>query len=54
MAPEVGFEPTIRRGGLTADAQSTNFERKMAPEVGFEPTIRRGGLTADARSTNFE
>ena len=51
MAPEVGFEPTIRRGGLTADAQSTNFERKMAPEVGFEPTTNR--LTADRSTTEL-
>src|SRR5580700_8557833 len=45
MAPEVGFEPTIRCGGLT------DRRKKMAPEVGFEPTTNR--LTADRSTTEL-
>ena len=48
LAPELGFEPTIRRGELAAVVR---VRTKLAPEVGFEPTTNR--LTADRSTTEL-
>jgi hypothetical protein len=44
MAPEVGFEPTIRRGGLTASFKQ-GFQ-KIAAAAGFKPTFTEESVTA--------
>jgi hypothetical protein len=51
LAPEVGFEPTIRLGELTAQGCGRERRPELAPEVGFEPTTNR--LTADRSTTEL-